>query len=220
MAVKKDQILKGIKGLHVLLSSVAAGLSATLIRDRLIPNQLDVIGTVGVLFIIVALLLTLVFWSKIHKVLAYVAVTTLVLLILLTFIQISYVVTVNLGKKDEQGKIPEYHLLIGYQLTKEGRKEREESLGPNQSEKYYIENGGYDLIPIWYGTSYTVMAIAYTLIYMLFAMSIVLTMGGLLRQGGEALITSLTSDRPTPANSAPSTPQPTTKDVKAGSPRE
>lgn len=88
----KDQVLLGIKGLHAALSTVAATLSATLIKQRLIPEQLGVIGTVGGLFIIVALLLSLVFWSKLHKILVPNVIATFLLLTLLTFIQIQYVV--------------------------------------------------------------------------------------------------------------------------------
>lgn len=173
---------------------MAAVLSATLIKDRLIPYQLEVIGTVGVLFIIVALLFTLVFWSKLHRVLTYFVVATFVLLALLTFLQIRYVVSVNIGREDERGNVPEHHFLIGYQLTEEGKREREESLGPNQSEKYYIENGGYDLIPVWYGQSYTVMAVIYTLVYILFVTCMVITMGGLLRRSGELMADAVTPE--------------------------
>jgi len=66
-----------------------------------------------------------------------------------------------------------------------------QTLGRNQPEKHYIEHGGYDLIPLWYGKSYKVMAMIYTLTYMLFAVGVVLTEGGLLRQGDDALINSL-----------------------------
>lgn len=185
-----DRILFGIKGLHATLSIVAGALSATLIKKRLIPEQLEVIGTVGVFFIIVALLLTLVFWSKLKRVLVRSMIVTLLSLILLTFIQIQYVVTVNIGQPDEKGRIPEHHLLIGYKLTEYGHK-RIEPLGANESEKHYIEWGGYTEIPLWYGASFTVMKAAYAFTYMLFTIGVVITEGGLLRQGGHALVSSL-----------------------------
>jgi len=55
---------------------------------------------------------------------------------------------------------------------------RGEILGENKSEKQYIEIAGYDLIPQWYGNSYKTMAVAYTLLYMIFVVGIVLTLGG------------------------------------------
>jgi hypothetical protein len=188
MAVRADQIVSGVKALHVLLSGAVAVLSATLIKERLIPEQIDVIGTVGALFISVSLLLTLAFWSRLQTLLPYFALASLITLSLLTFIQVRYVVTANVGPKDKEGKVPEQHFLIGYRLTDEGKKELDEKLGPNQSEKYYIESGGYTLIPVWYGSSYRVMTVAYTVAYMLFVMCVVLTMGGILRRGGELLV--------------------------------
>lgn len=175
---QSDQVLFGIKGLHVTLCIAAGALSPTLIRVRLIPEQLEVIGTLGMFFIIVALLLTLVVWSRLNRALVISVIVTVLSLILLSFIQIQYVVTVNIGQADEKGRIPEHHFLVGYELTEYGHK-RIETLGSNESEKHYIEWGGYTEIPLWYGTSYTVIKGAYFLTYMLFTIGVVITEGGL-----------------------------------------
>jgi hypothetical protein len=181
----QEKILNGIKGLYAGLGGLAAYLSATLIKERLIPEQLEVIGTVGTFFILVALLLTFVYWPKLSKILTACVIVTIVALCALTFVQIQYVVAANVGQRNESGAIPEYHFLIGYQLTEYG-KNRGATLGENKSEKQYIETGGYDLIPLWYGTSFKIMAVAYTLFYMLFVVGVVLMMGGILQRGGNA----------------------------------
>lgn len=184
------QISSSAKVLHLLLCGVAAVLSATLIKKRLIPDQLDYIGTVGVLFIAVAALITLAFWTRLQRLLPYFALASLITLSLLTFIQVRFVVTANIGPPDKDGKVPEHHFLIGYRLTDEGKKERDEQLGANRSEDYYIENGGYDLIPFWYGSSYKVMEVTYTITYLLFAMCVVLTLGGILTRSGGTVVHS------------------------------
>lgn len=183
----QDKILNAIKGLFAALGALAAYLSATLVKERLIPQQLEVIGTVGTLFIIVALLLTLVYWTKLSKRLTAFVIVTIIALCTLTFVQIQYVVAANVGQRSASGVIPEHHFLIGYQLTDYG-KARSKTLGENKSEKEYIETGGYDKIPEWYGTSYKVMAVFYTLAYMLFVVGVVLILGGILQRGGDAAV--------------------------------
>ena len=183
----QNKILGGMKGLHAGLSGLAAYLSSTLIKERLIPEQLGVIGTVGTFFILVALLLTLAYWSKLHKALTPFVIVTCIALLALTFMQLNYVVAANVGQPDEKGVAPEHHFLIGYELTDYGNK-RGELLGQNKSEKEYIETGGYDLIPLWYGNSYKVMAVLYTSAYMLFVVGVVVVGGALLRRGGDAAV--------------------------------
>ena len=56
------------------------------------------------------------------------------------------------------------------------------TLGDNQPEKQYTEVLRYGLIPLWYSNSYKIVAIAYTLLYMLFVLMIVLAVGGMFQQ--------------------------------------
>src|SRR4051812_39593751 len=116
------QVISGaMQGLFAALSLVVEEIARQLIKDRLIPEQLDVISTVGSLFILVALLLTLVFWNSIHRILKLSAAVTCVTLVLITFIQINYVVTANVGQPATPGgQPPEHHFLIGYKLTEAG----------------------------------------------------------------------------------------------------
>jgi len=183
-------ILRGIRALHILLCSVIAILSNTLIKSRLIPLQLDVIGTVGALFILVSLLLTLVYWNKLHKYLnAYVIISGIALMAL-TFIQLQYVITAHVGEPiTPGGQIPEQQYLIGFKLTEYGE-QRGELLGSGKSEKEYIELGGEGEIPKWYGSSFEITKLGYALFYMIFVVSAVLTLAGVLRRSGNIVIES------------------------------
>jgi hypothetical protein len=189
----QDKIISAFKGLYVALSSLAAYLSSTLIKERLIPEQLEVIGTVGTFFILVALLLTIIYWNNLSRALTLFILVTIVALCLLTFMQIQYVVTANVGPPNKAG-IAENNFLIGFKLTEYGQQRGQtrlvsgEMLGENKPEKQYIEVLGYDQIPLWYGNSYKFTAVAYTLLYMLFVVGIVLTFGGILQRGGDAAV--------------------------------
>lgn len=183
----QEKILNAIKGLFAALGALAAYLSATLIKERLIPEQLGFLGTVGPLFIIVALLLTLAYWNRLSKFLSVFVIVTIISLCTLTFIQIGYVVDANVGQASASGVSPEHHFLIGCRLTDYG-KARGAKLGENKSEKQYIEIGGYDKIPQWYGSSYTLMQVLYTAAYMLFVVGVVLLVGGILQRTGDAAV--------------------------------
>lgn len=187
MAPKKippTAILSAVKVLFGLLCVLIANFSRTLIKQRLIPSQLEVIGTVGSLFILVGLLLTLVYWSRLHKFLSASIIATCISLLALTIMHLNFVKSIKAGQPAQ-----EYNYLIGYSLTEEGRHRGDpEHCGPLGSEEAYIECGGSDRIPAWYGTSYTVMKTAYTLLYLLFMVGVVLTIGGVLRRGGNELV--------------------------------
>jgi hypothetical protein len=116
----QDKIISAFKGLYVALSSLAAYLSSTLIKERLIPEQLEVIGTVGTFFILVALLLTIIYWNNLSRALTLFILVTIVALCLLTFMQIQYVVTANVGPPNKAG-IAENNFLIGFKLTEYGQ---------------------------------------------------------------------------------------------------
>lgn len=185
-------ILTAVKVLFGVLCVVMANFSRTLIKDRLIPSQpeLQTIGAVGSLFILVGLLLTLVFWSRLHKILTASMVVTCTTLVLLTLVHLSFVKTVRLGNPPQ-----EYHYLIGYSLTDAGQHRSDpDSCGKLGSEEAYIECGGSDRIPAWYGTSYVVMRTAYTALYLLFMVAVVLTVGGILRRGGPELVTLIAGE--------------------------
>jgi len=198
----QDKIISAFKGLYVALSSLAAYLSSSLIKERLIPEQLEVIGTVGTFFILIALLLTIIYWSNLSSRLTKFIFVTIIALCLLTFIQIQYVVTANVGSPNQAGVAPEHNFLIGFRLTAYGKDrakivlENGQMLGENRPEKVYIELLGYDLIPLWYGYSYNFMAVAYTLLYMLFVVGIVLTFGGILQRGGDAAVQAWAAQTP------------------------
>lgn len=185
-------ILSAVKVLFGVLCVLIANFSRTLIKDRLIPSQaeLQTIGSVGSLFILVGLLLTLVFWSRLHRILTASMLVTCSTLVLLTLVHLNFVKTVRLGNPSQ-----EYHYLIGYSLTEEGQHRSDpDNCGKLSSEEEYIECGGSHRIPAWYGTSYVVMRIAYTAFYLLFMVGVVLTIGGILRRGGSELVTLIAAE--------------------------
>lgn len=170
--------LRSVKFLFVGLTSALAVLSSTLIRDSLIPYQLNVIGTISGFMIIVGLIIALVYQSKLNEYIRSFLIICCTSLILLLFFQINYVVTL-----ENYGNPPAtYRFIIGCKLTEKG-KEWVRDLGTGSSE-VAIGNVGYKRIPVMYGTSYYVMAILYSIIYILFVLGIVLTLGGILYQKG------------------------------------
>jgi hypothetical protein len=175
------QLLKGLKILHGVMSSTLAALSATLIRDRLIPYQLGVIGTVGALFILVGLLITLIAQAKLRKYLRLFVAAACVSLVLLTLLQIYCVVTV-----ENYGNPPAaHHFLIGYSLTEQGKSWVNDA--GSGSPEMAIGAVGYKRIPVMYGTSYSVVEALYPLTYIAFVVAVVLTLGGILTsRGGRA----------------------------------
>lgn len=179
MAPKSSvQLLQRFKVLYGVLSSVLAVLSATLIRARLIPYQLSVLGTIGALFILVGLLITLAYQSQLKKYLASFIVTSCVTLVLLTLLQIFFVVAV-----ENYGDPPRTHyFLVGYELTEQGKSWMKD-IGSGRPETT-IGNVGYKRIPIMYGTSYLIIQAIYSFNYLIFVLAVVLALGGILMLGG------------------------------------
>ena len=175
MANNPSENLLRLKGLFALLSASVAVLSPTLIKARLIPDQIDFLGTLGMLFILASTLAALVFWEKLNKPLVWFVIGSCLALIMLTFIQSQYVVEPNLGHPPE-----ERHLLIGYQLTQKGNEDWQALEATNATE--FVALGGYTDIPLWYGRSYAITKLAYVFSYMGFAIGVVLTLGGIVRR--------------------------------------
>lgn len=187
-------VLRGFQVLLGALSIVMAQLSRTLIRNSLIPQQQYFMGDIGALFIMVGLLLTLVYWSGIHKRLRTFIKLAGATLIVLLFLQILFVVTVD---KYGNPAIPR-RFLVGFHLTKQGE-ELVNKVGANRSREEWIKDIGADRIDTMYGASYYAIAISYSLSYLAFVVGVVVTLGGILKQSGDYIAPLPGAGNPAPA---------------------
>lgn len=176
-------ILRGFKILLGALGLAIAQLSRTLIREELIPYQLQFIGTLGALFILVALLISIIYQRKLTRILWVVLSVSVVCLLVLLFFQLKFVKTVaNYGQPPAT-----YRFLIGYGVSDQGQIWRKR-VGDNLSEEEYIRKIGYDRIPPMYGNSYYINAGAYSISYLVFMVAVVLALGGILALTGNRIV--------------------------------
>ncbi len=166
-------LLGRIPKLVMLLDAAVAALSATLIRDRLIPENVDVIGTIGVLVIVVAFIISVAYKAKLQALAPRLAFTALVLLAVLLILQITLVETVGPYGPDEG----QHRFLVGFRLSEEARTWR--NAHPEESVSEYIANMGDDRIARAWGPSYSAAAALYSLSYLGFILAVVLALGSL-----------------------------------------
>ena len=190
--------IKWIKGLFGALCLACAALSAKLLPDRLIPQQLGVITTIGGLLILLCLVISLVYWSSLHRHLRTSIIISLLGIILLFYLQIFFVATV-----ENYGNPPAtHHFLVGYELTDYGRSLRNELSPVPLAEEEYIREIGYDQIPLMYGNSYYVIVVAYSAVYLVFIPSVIFVFASLMASGSENSQESEQGERPPKANTA------------------
>lgn len=176
-------VLRGFKILLGALGLVIAQLSRTLIRNELIPQQLDFIATLGVLFILVALIIAIIYQQRLPKILWIVLTVAVVCLAVLLFFQLRFVKTVtNLGNPPAR-----YRFIIGYRVSDQGAVWRGR-IGNNLTEEEYIRRIGPDRIAAMYGNSYYVNAGAYSVSYLVFMVAVVLALGGILALVGNRIV--------------------------------
>lgn len=166
-----NNFLTGMKVLFGVLTTTMAALSQTLLRNDLIPEQISFVGSIGALFIVVALLVTLGYYERLRKRMWVWLAIAFVTLVIVAALQVRYVVALNLGDPPEAQKY-----LVGYKLTDEGNRQRER-LGRNKSETEFVADSGVDRITEYYGSSYYVLAFIYSGSYILFVISVVLALG-------------------------------------------
>lgn len=174
--------LRGLQALITVLSLTMALISRTLIKDDLIPEQLGFLGTVGGLFILLGLLITLIYQSKIQLHISKYLLSAAVALLLLLLFQINFVENVNYG-----GDGAKHRFLRGFSITAKGVEMRQNANDGESpwSEAQYISAIGDDRIPDMYGFSYTINQIIYSLSYIIFMFSVVLTFGSLIGKIGD-----------------------------------
>lgn len=154
------------------LDAAIAAMSGLLLPGRLIPDNVDVIGPVVSLLVVVAFLMSVAFSESLRRQLKTVALGTLLALLLLLAIQLTTVCTVgNYGPKGDK-----HRLLTGFTLTNVGRA-YVERLGTSSCAEL-IQGAGADRVSVMWGRSHVVAAFLYALSYSGFVLGVVLGLGG------------------------------------------
>lgn len=164
-------LLRRIPVTVALIDSAAAALTATLVRERLIPDNLEVLGVIAPLLIVAGFFVTVAYHDRVRDWLRPLSLSAVVALIALLLLHTQFVHSVEPYGSDE-GR---HDFLVGYQYTAQGR-EWSHILG-SQSVSEYIADAGADRIRPTWGTSFVVAAAGYSLTYLAFIFSMVLAVG-------------------------------------------
>jgi hypothetical protein len=167
-----SRLLRSIPPLVALIDAALLGLSATLVRDRLIPENVGVISTAAVLLIVVGFLATIAYRGRLETWFRGMVGTALAALAVLVVLHLNFVHTVEPYGADAGA----HQFLVGYQLTPEGSRWAD-TVGV-QSTAEFIAAIGHDRIGRAWGTSFGALRVLYTLMYLLFVLTTVLAIGG------------------------------------------
>lgn len=155
----------------VAIDAALAALSATLIRQRLIPENLDALGSVAALVIVAGFLVTAVYQPQLKRHSRAMVTIGLAALAGVLLVQLAFVVPVA-----PYGADAGRHLfLVGFSLTGQGD-QWARTLG-HESLPALVRDIGADHIPDAWGRSYLVNAIAYSLCYLVFLVTTVAAIG-------------------------------------------
>jgi hypothetical protein len=156
--------LNGIAGL--CLSAAAATLSATILKDELIPDQIDWLGAAGTVTACCVLVIVFAAHLRIRnktalKMLGVCLVLTLVIVLVL---RTAFVHDVSYGERT-------HHYLVGWSLTKYGKLAQQKCSGQAQtavsiSVESLIKCAGPDAIPGMYGTGWWMNQLIYMFSYL------------------------------------------------------
>lgn len=157
----------------VLLDAAVAALSATLLPERMIPENLDVIGPTASLLVLVAFLITVAHPEALRRRARLLAGGSLVALLLLLALQLGVVVPVSPYGPDAGT----HRFLVGFGHSEQGARWAEQLGTASASE--YVAAIGDDRIPAAWGGSYLAAAGLYAFGYMAFVLGVALTVGAL-----------------------------------------
>ncbi len=158
----------------VVIDVAVAALSATLIRDQLIPENVGVIGPIASLLVIVCLSITIVSRDRLRVFSRRLATMSLASLVTLLLVQLTLVVSVS-----PYGDPPATHrFLRGFALTDSGRAWVADPSIPSGSWSEYIAAIGDARIAAAWGASFAVVAVLYSLSYLGLVLGVVLGLGG------------------------------------------
>jgi len=169
--------LKKIRAGALLIAAVAAAVSKVVIKAQLVPEQLQWLADAGVLAAMAALVLTPALAVNPQRLRRR--------LILPMFIALFVIVTVRATLVEEiaiSGK--DYRFLVGTTLTSTGRTMEQNCLKGTDTKNLshlprhdLIICAGDSRIPTIYGTSYVIVAVFYTMSYMVFLGMFVVLVG-------------------------------------------
>lgn len=162
----------------VLIDGALAGLSATLIRDRLIPENVDVIGTVAVLIILVGFIATIAYQARLKEWLKPLVILITASLLALLVVQASFVHEVAPYGADAGS----HRFLVGFRLTPSGQTWAD-SIGLRSTSEF-IGGIGADRISTAWGWSFTMLQVLYAISYLSLVLGVVLAIGGALLADG------------------------------------
>ncbi len=164
-------LLRRVPKTVALLDAAVAAMSGLVLPKRLIPENLDVLGPIVSLLIVVAFLMTLAYATGLQKRAKTFTLAALVALLALLAIQLTAVCPVtNYGP--DRGT---HSFLVGFSLSEAGRANRDALHATSCSE--LIQGAGDGRIrQMWNGS--TVLSFAYALSYAAFVLGVVLALGG------------------------------------------
>jgi hypothetical protein len=165
--------LKRIPIFTVVIDTAVAALSATLIKKEIIAENMDLIGKIGSIVIILSLLLVAVVGSRIHTWLIPALTLAIVAFIALVGTQLLFVKRVSPYGADERDHL----LLVGYSLTDVGRAWAEKLKSTEPA--VIIRSVGDGSIPEAWGKSFYVVGSVYVSSYLLLLLATSFTIGAL-----------------------------------------
>ena len=170
-----NAFIDSIKNLRfglVLMFGVAALISKTVVKDALVPAQMDWLADAGLLAALVALLIPLP--ADVHK-------QRLYWLVAVAIICLTVMLVIRATLFEEQGDM---RLLVGTTLSATGQamasncQTKDPSALPHWPRRDLVfKCFGQDDIPTAYGMSYSVMAVVYALSYLCFILVFVIASG-------------------------------------------
>lgn len=165
--------LEGIPWIIGLINGAIAALSATLIRARLIPENIDLIGPLGTLVVIVAFLTTVAYRESLGRWLRRLIAVALVCLTGLLLLQVTLVEEVSAYGSD-QGT---HHYLVGSCYSEQGREWLDvASIAATDRDELIRYVGDGDIPEAW-GSSFYLAALLYVGAYLGFILCVVLALG-------------------------------------------
>lgn len=183
------ELLDAIPKTAAAVGAAIAALSATLIKQELIPENLGIIGVTASLLVVLAVIFGTVRQQALERRTASLVTIATLCLVVLIVVQLTWVVTADPYGPDKGA----HKFLIGSSLTADGEQMRTAVGGLRGGA--FVSAIGHEEIPVAYGASFALLAGAYTVAYFGFLVGVILALVGLIGK-----------DSRLPAPSPPPTP--------------
>jgi len=189
------ELLDAIPKTAAAVGAVIAALSATLIKQELIPENLAILGVSASLLVVLAVIFGTVKQEALERRAATLAAVATLCLVVLIVVQLTWVVTADPYGPDNGA----HKFLIGSSLTDDGQQMRTAVGGLRGGA--FVSAIGHQEIPVAYGASFAVLAGAYTVAYFGFLVGVILALIGLIGKDSK-------SPDPAPVPTPPTPPTP------------